>query len=170
MRRFAVARTVIAGFALVLTGARSASAQSTAADPRAAFIAEADRVCAQSAQRLEATLAQFETRKIDGFGTKGSRRAAPKDVATYVTKIAAPELASQFASLSRLRPPAEDAAAFTRAVAAANAALKEIKARPDRVAYGDPFKEAHVLFRAAGLSVCGSPDRPTESSGDTKKR
>ena len=149
-------------------GVGHAQAQSTAADPRAAFVAEADRICAQSAVRLEATLATYEKRKIDGFGTKGSRRAAPDAVAKYVQTVAVPELNNQFAALSRLRPPTEDVATFRRALASARAALRVINAKPSRVAYGDPFQDAHQLFRAAGLAVCGSADRPTESNG-TKK-
>jgi hypothetical protein len=132
------------------SGATGATGASGSALLPADFIAEADAVCAEGDEAIDA-----EAEKLFGDGDEPSQ----EDQVAFVTDVVLPNIQEQLDGLEALDPPEEGAEEFATLIDDANAALDEIEADPAAFVEsggGDgPFAEVNKQAQALGLKDCG---------------
>lgn len=153
---------VIAGL-ITTTPAHAADA---AAGARTTYLAQLDKACALTNQRLANAAKDYErhiTISQKGASSKKTRIGKPADVAEFIDKVAAREMTDLFVKLKSTSVPAEEQTAMTRLFADADKALASMKAAPEKVAFTDPFGPVVKQFRQLGFVECGrnvSTDKP----------
>ena len=158
MRRIALlASTALLVATLVVGSSSSVSAAEVKVD-RAPYIEAADKICKASNDRLIAAAKEFETHEVakaKGAGSKKTKVAKPEQVAAFLAKIGAKEVAAEFKQLGLLKAPSGDAAQIAAMLNKAQAALAAVEKDPKRSAYTDPFGKVAKEFVAYGFTVCG---------------
>jgi hypothetical protein len=142
------------------------SASTAVAITKDAYVTQANGVCRKANIELKAKAADYEksvTADVDrkAKGKSGGRKVArPKDVETFVVKVATPVLTKELAALKALGSPDTGGKEISGAVDAFAAALAEVTKNPREAAYSDPFRSVHKLFEALGVTDCGASSIP----------
>jgi len=122
---------------------------SGATGPKGEFIAQADRICAQTAARTQKTV-------DDVTGGKPATPAQREEVA----ELTASGIEDQVSSIRGLTPPEGDEEQIEAILSAAEEGAEEIRNDPDSLDAGgvpnEKLAEANDLAVAYGLMVCGS--------------
>jgi len=129
------------------SGATGASGASDVSPERAALIAEADAICAEGDEEIDA--AARET------FANGEPSAAEQEA--FVEDTVVPSIQDQLDQLSELDPPEADADEFQSIIDGAQSALDEIEANPESLGGGpdDPFADVNAQAQEFGLTKCG---------------
>lgn len=127
----------------------------TVSAAKAELITQADALCTKSAQQLNAAV-EKRLKQI------GNRDLNNKDIVAIFTDITLPGLEKLYDQIGELQPPPEDAEQFQEILDAADQAIKEGEADPEKLAVlsGDktPFDRANQLQQEFGFKVCGAAD------------
>ena len=173
MRRLPVlfyAACLLGTAALVGTDMGSAgAAPSPLSGAHLQLITDGDRICTETALKIESQLAAYETVKISGFRQKKGHRALPAKAEAFVRQVGIPENLKALAQLSALTPPSEDVGTFKDLIAGARTALNGLAKGQVDVVSGNLMVDTAKKFKAFGFSQCGSNRRPSESSSTKKK-
>jgi len=125
------------------------SLESGATGPKGEFIAQADRICAQTAARTQKTV-------DDVTGGKPATPAQREEVA----ELTASGIEDQVSGIRGLTPPEGDEEQIEAILSAAEEGAEEIRNDPDSLGAGgvpnERLAEANDLAVAYGLTVCGS--------------
>ena len=120
-----------------------------ATGPKGRFIAQADRICAQTAARTEKTI-----QDIVGGGE------VPSGQLEEIAEITASGIEDQVSGIRGLAVPEGDEDQVEAILAAAEEGAEEIRSDPDSLSGGgvpnERLAEANDLAVAYGLTVCGS--------------
>lgn len=148
-----LAAALAATASIVIAGCGSDDdGDSTISDARAELIAEADALCAQSSKEIDAAV-QKRLRQI------GDDDLENKDLVAIFSEITLPALEDLYTQLGELQPAPEDAEQYEQIIDAAEKAVRESEADPEKlvVLSGDetPFDEPNRLQREFGFKVCG---------------
>ncbi len=132
------------------TGATGATGESGAAVLPADFIKEADAICAEGDEAIDA-----EAKKTFGGGGEPSN----EEQEAFVTDVVVPNIQDQLDQLAELDPPEEGAEEFEALISDANAALDEVESDPAGLFESgggeDPFADVNKQAKALGLTDCG---------------
>jgi hypothetical protein len=116
---------------------------------RAALIEEADAICAQGDEEIDAEAQEL-------FGDSNEEPPAGEQEA-FVEDTVIPNIQDQLDQLGELDPPEEDAEEFQAIIDEAQSALDELGEDPGALAGGgDPFEGVNQRAREFGLTACGS--------------
>jgi hypothetical protein len=129
------------------TGASGATGAADASPEKAAFLKEADAICAAGDKEIDA-----EANEVFGSGEPSA-----KEQSDFVENTVIPSIQEQLDQLSELDPPAEDADEFDGIVDDAQSALDELESDPSSLTSGsDPFADVNQRAQDFGLTACGS--------------
>jgi hypothetical protein len=161
-RRQRAAALTVAVFAAtaasIVATSPAATGASAVSGPRAAFIADADRVCAEAHANLLRQARAYEKHKLSrasGAGTKNRTVAKPVEVGSFATEVAIPEIEATLKRLRLLRPPAADRALYAELLGQLSTALARVKKAPQAASWEDPFAAVDEQLRDFGFQVCG---------------
>lgn len=150
---------VAAAALLATAGCGSSGDDSTGDDARAAFIAEADELCTQSAKSTSSAVDK-RLKNLD-LGESGISNEQLEAIFTEITLPASERL---FEKIGDLSPPPDDEEEIDAIVKAGTEAVKESEADPEKLAVpigaGTPFDEVNRLEQKYGFEVCGAADDP----------
>jgi maltose-binding protein MalE len=119
------------------------------------FIKEADAVCEEGNESLNAEAEEFA--KEHNVNIKKPTTAQQEEL---ISKVLGPALREQAKAIHALGAPSGEEAKVKAVVKAVEAAAKETEENPSSLIEGKsggPFVKADNLARAYGLNVCGSP-------------
>ena len=147
---------LLAGVALLLiAGCGGSSDQSTTSEARAQFIAAADQLCAQSGAETDAATQER-------VASLGGKEITSKQLTALFTEVTIPSIEKLYKKVGELTPPPEDADDVQAILTAADKAIKQSKADPDKLASptdgSTPFDEVNQLEQQFGFKVCGAAD------------
>lgn len=138
--------------AAIVAGCGGGSDSTTSADPKAAFIASADQICADAGARIN-------ERSQALLDEHGSDVATGAFVVRIFTEITIPELQKMFDRMAALDPPPGAEEQVDEIIAAGNEALRKARAHPKLLAkpagQGNPFDEVNGLEQDFGFEFCG---------------
>ena len=161
--RFAVGITaIVVGGATV--SAPGALAQS---DPAKGFALQADAICKGSNERLATAAKGYERHVLLRRRAARSQKqkvAKPADVSEFITKVAAVEIRKNLDQLAALKAPDKQGPLFDAALKEANSAYAVMIAKPNEVAYLNPFLKAGKQFAALGIAACGQTVSGSDSA------
>lgn len=107
------------------------------------FIAQADAICQQGEEELDAASA-----RLSGKGTDAQFEA-------FVREELVPNVQSQVDQIGELVAPEADQEQIDALLDSANDGVDEMAQDPSQAQYGDPLGEANTLATDYGLKVCG---------------
>ena len=151
--RFAVAAVVaVLAAAAFAVGCGDGGADTSAADARADFIAEADQICTEASARINAEAEPLQQRA-------GSKVATGTEVTDFFKQVTIPELERMYKQIGELTPPPGDEDQIEAILDAGEQAISAGKENPKSLAKpigeGNPFEEANGLAQDYGFAVCG---------------
>jgi hypothetical protein len=130
------------------TDAATGATGAEVSDERAALIEEADAICAEGDEEIDAEAQEL-------FGDSNQEPPAAEQEA-FVEDTVIPSVQDQLDQLSELDPPEEDAEEFQSIIDNAQAALDDVAEDPSTFVGGDdPFAEVNQQAEEFGLTACG---------------
>jgi hypothetical protein len=149
--RFSVLAGVVLASAAIAAGCGGDDGgDSTSSEARDDFIAQADQICVESGERVDA---QAKKR----FGASGA--ADDQQVIDLYSEVTIPELQKMFDQIGELTPPPGDEDQIDEILSTADEALAEAEDEPANLAkpvgQGNPFDETNELLQDYGFEVCG---------------
>jgi hypothetical protein len=107
------------------------------------FIAQADAICQQGNDDLDAASARLSTKTTDA------------QFEAFVNDEIVPNVQGQLDQIGELVPPEADQEQIDALLDSANDGVEELAQDPSQAQYGDPLGEANTLATDYGLKVCG---------------
>jgi predicted lipid-binding transport protein (Tim44 family) len=129
------------------------STESASSLTKAEFIKQADKICAESNESINAEAEEFA--KENEIDTEKATTAEQEEV---VSDVVAPAIREQAEEIDELGAPSGAEDEVAEIVAAVESGADEAEATPDVLVEGKgggPFKEASKLADSFGLKVCG---------------
>ncbi len=121
----------------------STGTEASAALTKAEFVTQADAICQQGNDELDAATASFD------------KNTSQAEFEAFATDTLAPNVQSQVDQIDALVPPAADQEQVDAILSAAQDGVDQIKADPGALENGDPLAKANKLAADYGLKVCG---------------
>lgn len=125
------------------------------ADARADYIAQADKICAETSARVDAELKRRQQRV-------GTDVATGKEVVEFYEEVTIPELERMYKQIGELTPPPGEEDQIEAILDAGEEAISAGKENPKNLAKpagdGNPFDEVNGLEQDYGFKVCGGGD------------
>ncbi len=163
---FRLAIAAVAAFALLLAGCggddsttssestsptttSSESTETSASGPKEEFIAEADAICDQGDQEIQAAL-------IERFGDDPTAQPSKKEQEAFLSEVVAQNYRDQSEAIAELTPPEGDEEQISAILTALGEFADQVEDDPGSVLELTEPPEASQLAQAYGLQSCGS--------------
>ena len=124
---------------------------------KAEFIAQGNKICADSEQNIKSAAESL-------FTEKGKIPTADQ-ISTFATGTVAPEVQKQINELKKLNPPSDDKDRVGEILAEAKKGVDEIRRDPTSIQTREstPFGDYEELANAYGLKACGDASSNTRA-------
>ncbi len=141
-KNFAFAAVLLASLTFVAAGCGSSDDGPTKDE----FIAQADKVCEEGNQAIQAKVAEQ-------FGDKAPSK---KQITQFVTETYVPSFQQQVDQLREIEAPSDDEETWQGIVDALQDGVDKIKDDPNQVLTGSPLQDAAKQAQDYGFKVCGA--------------
>ncbi len=133
-------------FSVFAIGCGSSDDSSDSAPTKAEYITQADAICKESGDELQATIKS----------TFGNEQPTDAEIVSFTEDEIIPSLEGQLDDLRALTPPESDADSPDDIYNALEDSINTLKDDPAQSTSSDAFKEANDLANAYGMTECGA--------------